>query len=318
MSGHFDVLYVGADDPERARRLEDHAPLSVEFVADGAIVLDKLAEHDPDCVVSEHALDGLSGIEVLHLVRDADPTIPFILVVRDGSESLAADAIGADVTEYLSPAGTDRVDVARIAEVAHRTASRYRAEQDVAMLNDLARNVYERVTDAFLAVDRNWRFTYVNEQAETLLDVDTAEVVGENIWQVFPDVIGSRFYTEFHRAIATQEPVSFRTYFEPTDQTLRVRAFPSEDGLSVHFRQVDDEDAVADDEHLVELTSILSYDLIDSIDEAKANVQTALETAEDAPAELEATEELEAAEAALERMADLVSHSMRLANEPSQ
>lgn len=310
LSGEFDVLYVGAGSASEADALAEYAPVSVEYLSEGALVLDHLAEHDPDCVVSEQSLEGISGLEVLHLVRDADPSIPFVLFVSNGSESLASDAISADVTEYVVRTGSEDADIERLAEIVHQSASRYRAEQDVAMLNDLARNVYERVTDAFFAVDRDWRFTYLNEEAEDLLDIETAAVVGENVWEVFPDAVGSTFYTEFHRAMATQEPVTFSEYFSPIDRTLRVRAFPSVDGLSVHFRNVVEDDADVDGEHLLELTSILSYDLIDSVEQAKANVQAA-RAARDG-----ADEELAAAEEALDRMADLVTHSMRLANEP--
>jgi len=309
MPGQFEVLYVGGDTDARASLLADSDAIDVEFAAEGPFVLDHLAEHDPDCVVSEQTLPGLSGLEVLHLVRDADPTIPFVLFVADGSESLASDAIAANVTEYLVRTGDDASDVERLASVVHEAASRYRAEQDVAMLNDLARTVYERVTDGFFAVDRNWRFTYLNEEAEDLLDIDTTAIIDENIWEVFPDVVGTTFYTEFHRAMATQEPVTFSEYFSPIDQPFRVRAFPSEDGLSVHFRSAVDDDAETGD-HFLELTSILSYDLLDSIEAAKADVRAAREVCDDASAELDSAEE------ALDRMADLVNHSMRLANEP--
>lgn len=308
MSRQFDVVYVGSAAEERATQLTAFAPLAIEYVSDAERVLEVLSELDPDCIVSEQSLAPGSGLDVLHRVREVDPRIPFVLVVAEGSEALASEAISADVTDYLIRTG-DESDAERVAEAVHRAASRYRAEQDVAMLNDLARNVYERVTDAFFAVDRNWRFTYVNEHAADLLDLDT-EAVGKNVWDVFPAAVGSKFYTENHRAMATQEPVTFSEYFSPLDETLRVRAFPSENGLSVHFRRVVDDESAGDGEHLLELTRILSHDLIDAIEDVKVDVEQAQE---DCSCD---TDKLQSAVEALDRMSELVNHSLRLANRP--
>ena len=310
MAGQFDVLYVGTDAEERVTGLESAAPLSVTSVPDADAVLETLTDVEPDCIVSEQTLVGTSGLEVLHRVRNVAPRIPFMLVVDEGSESLASDAIHAGVSEYLSRTGDDSLDAERVAEAVHRAASRYRAEQDVAMLNDLARNVYERVTDAFFAVDRGWRFTYLNEHAADILDLEAGAVVGENLWEVFPDAVGTTYYAESHRAMATQEPVTFTEYFTPTDETLHIRAFPSEDGLSVHFRPVTDDESAEDGDHLAELTSLLSHDLIDSIEDVRRDVERARENCTCD------TDDLESAADALDRMADLVNHSMRLANEP--
>lgn len=311
MAGQFDVLYVGSDAEERASRIESNAPLSVTSVPGDGAVLERLTELKPDCVVSEHALAApTTGLDILHRVRDVDPRIPFLLVVDDGSESLASDAIDAGVSDYLSGTGDDSLDAEHVSDAVHSAASRYRAQQDVAMLNDLARTVYERVTDAFFAVDRGWRFTYLNEHAVDLLDVDSGAVIGENVWDVFPEAVGTAYYTESHRAMATQEPVTFTEYFPPMDEPLRMRAFPSEDGLSVHFRRVQDGEPDGEGAHIVELTSILSHDFLDAIDDVRRDVEAAQENCSCSP------DDLDSAVDALDRMADLVNHSMRLANEP--
>lgn len=49
--------------------------------------------------------------------------------------------------------------------------------------------VLERVSDAVYAVDTEWRFTYVNERAETLLDRTEGELLGTVLWDAFPEAI---------------------------------------------------------------------------------------------------------------------------------
>jgi PAS domain S-box-containing protein len=101
-------------------------------------------------------------------------------------------------------------------------------------------DVFDRVGDAFLAIDDEWRFTYVNERAATLLERRRADLVGEVIWEQFPAAVGSTFESECERARSSGESVSFEEYFAPLDSWFEVTAYPSESGLSVYFRDVTD------------------------------------------------------------------------------
>ncbi|MFB6270035.1 MAG: PAS domain-containing protein [Halobacterium sp.] len=321
MDEPMDVLFVGEHAERRAsveRSLPEHGPLAVQSVPDAPSALDALSESDVECVAVEHSAtgdgteDGTDALQVLRLVRDTDPAVPVVILEVEGASTVASDAISLDVDEYVRESDADD-PLGMLARACRDCASSYRAEQDVAMLNDLARNVYERVTDGFFALDRDWRFTYVNDAAEEILEVDADDVVGENLWDVFPGAVGTDFYTEYHRAMAAQEPVTFREHYPPLEKTFEVRAFPSEDGLSVHFRTVvDDQDAEVSD-HLLELTDLLSSDLLASIDALRGDLERARAAALEEDGEPPA--EIEDALAAVERMESLVNYSIRLASE---
>lgn len=322
MDDSMHVVFVGEHPDRRAaveRTLPEHGPVEVTGVPDAAAALDTLSAVEADCVAVEHSATdehpdaGTDALHVLGLVRDIDPAVPVVILEAADASAVASDAISLDVTEYVVENARDD-PLAALAQACLDTASTYRAEQDVAMLNDLARNVYERVTDGFFALDRDWRFTYINDAAQDILDVDAEKVIGENVWEAFPGAVGTDFYTEYHRAMAAQEPVTFREYYHPLEKTFEVRAFPSENGLSVHFRTVvDDEDEEVSD-HLIELTDLLSADLLESIDA----LRTDLERARTAVAEAdgyEPPEELDEALDSVERMESLVNYSIRLASE---
>ncbi|WP_415378964.1 PAS domain S-box protein [Halosimplex sp. TS25] len=98
--------------------------------------------------------------------------------------------------------------------------------------------VLDRVDDGFIALDDEWRFTYVNDQAADLLDRPQRALVGRNVWDEFPETADSRFRTEYERARETNESVSFEAYFSPLENWFDVTAYPSESGLSVYFRDV--------------------------------------------------------------------------------
>ena len=101
-----------------------------------------------------------------------------------------------------------------------------------------AAQVLESITDAFFALDDDWNFTYVNAQAERLLDRSRTELIGRDIWDEFDEAVGSTFYEEYHRATAHQETVEFLEHYPPMDKWFEVKAFPFFGGLSVYFDDV--------------------------------------------------------------------------------
>ncbi|ELZ58919.1 signal-transducing histidine kinase [Halorubrum hochstenium ATCC 700873] len=98
----------------------------------------------------------------------------------------------------------------------------------------------DRIDDGFFALDDEWRFTYVNERAATLLNRTREELLGADVWDEFPAALGEAYERHYRRAMETQEPVSFEDYYEPLDLWTEVTAYPSADGLSVFFADVTD------------------------------------------------------------------------------
>ncbi|MDQ3388395.1 MAG: PAS domain-containing protein [Gemmatimonadota bacterium] len=99
--------------------------------------------------------------------------------------------------------------------------------------------VLESITDASFAVDREWRATYVNAAFEQIVGRRREELLGRLWWEEFPDVVGTRFYDEYHRAMRERVMVSLEEYYLPWDRWYEVRAYPTDDGgLAVYFRDI--------------------------------------------------------------------------------
>jgi PAS domain S-box-containing protein len=96
----------------------------------------------------------------------------------------------------------------------------------------------ESISDAFVAIDGEWRFTYVNRQAEQILGRKRDDLVGKNMWEVFPEVVGSEVFKELHRAKDERVPVELEYLNSEANVWYELRAFTSGDGLSVYFRDI--------------------------------------------------------------------------------
>jgi len=111
----------------------------------------------------------------------------------------------------------------------------WRAYQET---SEQRRRILESITDAFVAIDEDWTLTYANAQAETLLERSRDALIGRNVWDEFPEAIGSRFQEMFETALEDDRTVEFTEYYEPLNRWLEVKAFPFEGGLSVYFDDV--------------------------------------------------------------------------------
>ncbi|MEO8268940.1 MAG: PAS domain S-box protein [Aureliella sp.] len=98
--------------------------------------------------------------------------------------------------------------------------------------------ILESITDAFCTLDRDWRFVYVNQQAEKLLRRNRSDLFGKNHWEEFPGTLGTEIEWSYRRAMDEQVAVDFDFFFPRYERWYEFRAYPSEDGLSVYFRDV--------------------------------------------------------------------------------
>ncbi|NOV03850.1 EAL domain-containing protein [Paenibacillus planticolens] len=92
-------------------------------------------------------------------------------------------------------------------------------------------SILENITNGFLILDRNWRLKYTNKSMEYFVRKTRDELIGHNIWDVLPEAVGTKFYHNYHKAMAEQIPVIFEDYYEPTKEWLEISVFPSEEGL---------------------------------------------------------------------------------------
>ncbi|GAB4386334.1 MAG: hypothetical protein Kow00121_52700 [Elainellaceae cyanobacterium] len=116
---------------------------------------------------------------------------------------------------------------------------RRKIEQKLQDATRQSTQILESITDAFFAVDREWKFTYVNQRFEEFSHRSRLELLGQCIWDVFPQAVETELYQEYQRAIAEQVAVNVEARSTTnSEQWIEARAYPSPEGLSVYFQDI--------------------------------------------------------------------------------
>lgn len=99
--------------------------------------------------------------------------------------------------------------------------------------------ILERITDSYISLDREWRFTDVNPAAErTILRRPKQELLGQVIWSAFPHTVGKELQRQCEAALAEDRPAHFEAEWGETGQWFEMHAYPTRDGVSVFLRDI--------------------------------------------------------------------------------
>ncbi|MBD1897468.1 PAS domain S-box protein [Coleofasciculus sp. FACHB-129] len=149
---------------------------------------------------------------------------------KDGSNLWAivcTSPIFSDIGEFL---GT----LAMITDVSDRKQAEFVLQESTRRVT----NILESITDAFVALDRQWRIAYVNHETARLNGQKPEEIIGKTHWEQWPWSVGTKVEREYRRAIAEQVAVHFEVFYEPLNIWLEIHAYPSEDGLGIYYRDI--------------------------------------------------------------------------------
>lgn len=96
----------------------------------------------------------------------------------------------------------------------------------------------ESISDAFLTLDSEWKVTFMNSEAERLLQKTRDELLGKSVWADFPEAVGGPSYNAYQRVLDTNKAERFEEYLGAIDKWLEISAHPSAEGVAVYFRDV--------------------------------------------------------------------------------
>jgi PAS domain S-box-containing protein len=158
-----------------------------------------------------------------------------------------------DETPYTSPTGVVGYyeyifspffgadgSVELVVGTTRNVTSRKQAEEEIKQLGERNRDILESITDAFFGVDRDWRFTYVNSQAERLLDRTPGDLLGKVIWEAYPGLVGSEFEKAYHQAANLRLASNLTAFYPDHQRWYEANCYPAPNGITIYFRNVTD------------------------------------------------------------------------------
>lgn len=96
-------------------------------------------------------------------------------------------------------------------------------------------DIISSIRDGFVTLDRNWNYTYVNDAAARLLGRGREELIGHNIWALFPEIRRLPFHDACMRCVQQREPVQVDQYYAPQFRWYRNHLYPTDGGLAIFF-----------------------------------------------------------------------------------
>jgi len=239
---HILLLEDNPVDAEIIRRLlvKELGQVELMQVADKPQYLAALDRYEFNIILSDNGLPQFNATEALQIIRDRSMHIPFILITGTVSEEFAAGIIKKGADDYILKDRMARLPAAIDAALKQRRYERERQESIEKLIKgeEKYRTLIERVSDGFIALDKDWKYTYANKKIGEMIRRDPETLLGKNIWEMFPDVVGSATYKAFHKAMEEQVFVKEVDYYEPFDLWQESNIYPSPDGLSVFISDI--------------------------------------------------------------------------------
>ncbi|MGI8819411.1 MAG: ATP-binding protein [Chthoniobacterales bacterium] len=156
-----------------------------------------------------------------------------VLTSKGGSERMSVQAV-----DIFGPAGNvtllerplHGVTLISTMKVALRARQR---QYQVRELIEQRETLLASISDAFSSIDYDWRYTYVNEKVAELAGLPKEKMLGRKVWEIFPDAVGTEFYTLAHEAMENRRAVQGEFFHAPWGRWLDTRIYPTKGGIVI-------------------------------------------------------------------------------------
>lgn len=110
------------------------------------------------------------------------------------------------------------------------------AQRQIKYQSEQFRKILESVTEPFFALDANWNYTFANQTYCDLLKKPAEQIKGANIWQLYPELVGTGFYNSCLKVAATGKTEYLEESYSAYNQAiLSYSIFPFDGGIAIHF-----------------------------------------------------------------------------------
>ena len=115
------------------------------------------------------------------------------------------------------------------------------AKEALRQANERMENMLESLTDAFCAVDFDWRITYINGRALDMLaplNKTREGLLGKSLWDEFGELQGTNLASNLRQAMESRQMGTREFFYQRLAIWVEARMYPSPDGLTLYFQDI--------------------------------------------------------------------------------
>lgn len=177
---------------------------------------------------------------------------PHRTAVRTAMELCMTAGTPIDVTSVIHDTHGNQLDVRTVGEAVRNSAGEIvriqgafcdvsdivRKERAAARVEQLLHTTLNQMETGIAFVDRDWRFTFVNDTGRNYMPGRSDVVVGETLWSIYPEREESLLDAAYRRAMDEGEVATARDFYPPHQKWYEITAYPTDEGIAIHLSDV--------------------------------------------------------------------------------
>jgi len=172
--------------------LEKDGSMEISTVLSAQEALEVMHDTPFDVIVSDYEMPRMNGIELMRVIKESHPHIPFIIFTGRGRELVAIEALNIGADFYLQKGGHPRSQFAELRNMIEQAVSRKRAEIALRMSERRLSDLINFLPDATFAIDRDGRIIIWNHSIEEMTGILAEDMVGKNNYEYALPFYGER------------------------------------------------------------------------------------------------------------------------------
>ena len=246
------VLYIDDDEDDYVLTREmlkqaQGRKIILDWVSTYQAGQGRLQSSSYDAVLVDYDLGPYTGVELIRAAASQEYRAPLILFTGRGSYAIDLEAMRAGATLYLTKDEANPLLLERAIRYAIKLK---RLEQE-------RTDILESIQDGFFTLDQNWNITYINRQAALTCGFEPEELIGHNVWDASPGLLGAPYEQHYRRAMQERRAMQFEMHNAGQGRWNMVSVYPSHDGISVYWQDNTErkqaEEALSESEEMLRL-----------------------------------------------------------------
>jgi PAS domain S-box-containing protein len=177
--------------------------------------------------------DDIETVENVLKMLPGQPGVPLPLSYRELHKNGYYIWLEGTITNFLDDPSLNGL-IVNLRDVTEQKKSEQLLIEKTKQVGD----ILDRINDGFIALDKDFNYTYVNKRIGDMTGVDPGTLPGRNIWDAFPEAINSKTYHAFIEAMTTQKHIENIDYFPGRGLWQENHIYPSPEGLVVFIRDI--------------------------------------------------------------------------------